>query len=82
MPTLELYTLPGCPYCAKVKRKLAALDLEYEEHRVPLRHSKRETVKELSGQTGVPVLVDHDHDIRGMAESEDIIEHLESAYGS
>ena len=81
MPDLELYTLRGCPYCAKVKKKLAALDLDYEEHRVPIRHGKRETVKQISGQTGVPVLVDHANGIEGMYESEDIIQYLEEMYG-
>jgi len=31
---LELYRLPGCPYCAKVKDQLDKLDLEYETHTV------------------------------------------------
>lgn len=82
MPDLELYTISGCPYCAKVKKALAALDLEYEEHKVPRRRSKRETVKEISGQTGVPVLVDHENGVDGMPESDDIVEYLEKTYGS
>ncbi|TKX55389.1 glutaredoxin, partial [Halorubrum sp. SP9] len=31
---LELYRLPGCPYCAKVETKLDELGLEYETHNV------------------------------------------------
>lgn len=81
MAQIEVYTLPGCPYCRKVKKKLNSLGLEYEEHRVPARHSKRTTVKELSGQTGVPVLVDPDNGVEGMPESADIIEFLEETYG-
>ena len=81
MPNIELYTLRGCPYCAKVKDKLAELGLDYEEHRVPRRHSKRETVKAVSGQTGVPVLIDHEHDVDGMPESDDIVAFLEQTYG-
>jgi hypothetical protein len=30
---LELYRLPGCPYCAKVENKLNELDLE--SRRIP-----------------------------------------------
>lgn len=79
--TLELYELEGCPYCAKVKRKLDGLELEYESHMVPRPHSERTEVKEVSGQTGVPVLVDTEHGIEGMPESDDIVEYLERTYG-
>lgn len=80
--TVELYELPGCPYCAKVKRKLDELDLEYDSHQVPSAHSARSEVKEVSGQTGVPVLVDPDHGVEGMPESDDIVEYLEKTYGN
>jgi glutaredoxin len=82
MTNLELYELSGCPYCAKVKRKLDELGLEYESHMVPRSHSERTEVKDVSGQTGVPVLVDNDHGIEGMPESDDIVEYLEATYGS
>jgi len=82
MTSLELYELPGCPYCAKVKTKLDELDLEYVSHEVPRSHSARTDVKEVSGQTGVPVLVDPDHDVEGMSESDDIVAYLEETYGA
>jgi glutathione S-transferase len=78
---LELYELPGCPYCAKVKQKLAELDLDYQSHEVPADHADRTRVEEVSGQTGVPVLVDTDHGIEGMPESDDIVAYLERTYG-
>jgi len=81
MPNLELYELEGCPYCAKVKKKLDELGLEYESHMVPRSHSKRTEVEEVSGQTGVPVLVDEGHGIEGMPESDDIVAYLETTYG-
>ena len=81
MSNLELYELEGCPYCAKVRDKLADLDLEYESHMVPSSHAERTEVEEVSGQTGVPVLVDHEHDIEGMSESDDIVAYLEETYG-
>jgi glutaredoxin len=80
MPNLELYELAGCPYCAKVKKKLDELDLEYESHSVPRSHSERTEVEEISGQTGVPVLVDEDNGIEGMPESDDIVAYLEKHY--
>ena len=82
MANLELYELEGCPYCAKVKKKLDELGLEYESHMVARSHSKRTEVKEVSGQTGVPVLVDRDNGIEGMPESDDIVAYLEREYGS
>ena len=78
---IELYSLSGCPYCAKVEQKLDELGLEYERHDVPRLRSQRETVQDLSGQSGVPVLVDPEHDVTGMAESDDIVAYLERTYG-
>jgi glutathione S-transferase len=82
MPNLELYELQGCPYCAKVRKKLDELGLEYESHMVPRSHGDRTEVEEISGQTGVPVLVDTDHGVDGMAESDDIVAYLEETYGA
>ena len=81
MANLELYELEGCPYCVKVTEKLDELNLEYDSHMVPRSHDERTEVKEVSGQTGVPVLVDEDHDVSGMAESDDIVRYLEETYG-
>jgi glutathione S-transferase len=81
MANLELYELEGCPYCAKVKQKLADLDLEYESHMVPRAHAERDEVERVSGQTGVPVLVDEDNGIEGMPESDDIVAYLDRTYG-
>lgn len=82
MANLELYELEGCPYCAKVKNKLAELSLEYDSHMVPRSHSERTEVEEVSGQTGVPVLVDKENGIEGMSESDDIVAYLEKTYGA
>lgn len=81
MSSIELYELEGCPFCAKVTQKLEELGLDYESHMVPRSHAQREAVKEVSGQTGVPVLVDHDHGVEGLPESSDIIAYLEETYG-
>lgn len=81
MANLTLYELEGCPYCAKVKTKLSELDLEYESVMVPRSHGERTEVEAVSGQTGVPVLVDEEHGVEGMPESDDIVEFLEETYG-
>jgi len=39
-------------------------------------------VEAVSGQRGVPVLVDTDNGVEGMNESDDIVEYLEETYGS
>ncbi len=81
MTTLKLYEVDGCPFCAKVTAKLDELGLEYESVMVPRSHSERTEVEAVSGQTGVPVLVDEEHGIEGMPESDDIVEYLDETYG-
>ncbi|TKX83447.1 glutaredoxin, partial [Halorubrum sp. SS5] len=52
----------------------------YEPHNVlPFRFLRFE-VKSVSGQSGVPVLVDPEHGIEGLAESDDIVAYLENTY--
>lgn len=80
MSDLELYKLPGCPYCAKVESKLDDLGLDYEEHEVARSHGDRTEVQAVSGQTGVPVLVDPAHGVEGMPESDDIVAYLDKHY--
>jgi len=81
MTTITLYELPGCPYCAKVIDKLDELGLKYDSIEVPRDHSERTEVETVSGQTGVPVIVDEEHGVDGMPESDDIVEYLEETYG-
>jgi glutaredoxin 3 len=82
MANITLYELEGCPYCAKVVNKLQELGLEYDSVMVPSSHDQRDEVQEVSGQTGVPVLVDGEHGVEGMPESDDIVEYLEETYGN
>jgi glutathione S-transferase len=79
--SLTLYRLEGCPYCELVVDRMEELDLEFESVWVEGLHSKRDEVKRVSGQRGVPVLVD---DSRGltMAESERIVEYLDGSYAN
>jgi glutathione S-transferase len=79
--TIQLYELQSCPFCIRVREKLEELGVEYESHYVPAPHGQRTEVKELSGQTGVPVIVDPEHDVEGMYESRDIVAYLERVYG-
>lgn len=77
---LTLYRLEGCPFCELVVDELDELGLEYDSVWVEGLHSKRNAVKRVSGQRGVPVLIDRDYGIT-MAESANIVEYLQTTYG-
>ncbi|WP_436925789.1 glutaredoxin family protein [Halosimplex amylolyticum] len=74
-----LYQLDGCPYCEKVADRMDELDLDYDTVWVDALHSQRNEVKRVSGQRGVPVIVDEDRGVT-MAESDRIVEYLETSY--
>ncbi len=76
---LEVYQFEGCPFCSKVRQKLTDLQIDFIARTVDPK-GDRERVEEVSGQTGVPVLVDPNTDTV-MPESDDIVEYLEEQYG-
>ena len=76
---IVLYQAEWCAYCARVRSKLTDMLLDYKIVNVPRDHSERTVVKEVSGQTGIPVMVDGDVTI---ADDDDaIIAYLEKTYG-
>ena len=75
MSSITLYSLDGCPYCEKVHDALDDADIEYETEWVEALHSERNEVKRVSGQRGVPVLVNEDSGVT-MAESDKIVEYV------
>ncbi|ADJ14911.1 glutaredoxin family protein [Halalkalicoccus jeotgali] len=77
--SVRLYQLDGCPYCEKVADRLDELGVEYESEWVEALHSRRNEVKRVSGQRGVPVLVDEEYGIT-MPESERILEFVDRTY--
>jgi glutaredoxin len=77
--SLTLYQLDGCPYCEKVADRLDELGIDYDSVWVEALHSKRNEVKRVSGQRGVPVLVDEDRGVT-MAESDRLLEFIETTY--
>ena len=81
MADITFYELPGCPFCAKVRTKLEALELDFDTVEVPASHAERTEVESVSGQTGVPVISDAGTGVEGMAESDDIVDYLERTYG-
>ena len=54
---MVLYQAEWCPYCARVRKKMTDLLLDYKTVNVPHSHAERGEVKEVSGQTSIPVLV-------------------------
>jgi len=75
---LEVYQFEGCPFCKKVRTKMTELGIDFIARQVD--QNDRTRVEEISGQTGVPVLVDPNTDTT-MPESDDIVEYLEEHYG-
>ena len=76
---ITLYQLDGCPYCEKAADRLDEVGLDYDTEWVEAMHSERNEVKRVSGQRGVPVIVDDETGVT-MAESDRIIEYVDSTY--
>ena len=76
---LELYQFEGCPFCSKVRSKLTDLQIDFIARTIDP-DGERQRVKDISGQTGVPVLKDPNTDTV-MPESDDIVDYLEEHYG-
>ena len=74
---LEVYQFEQCPYCSKVRKKMTKLGMDFIARHVDPHDRTR--VEDISGQTGVPVLVDPNTDTV-MNESDDIIEYLDEQY--
>ncbi len=80
---LELYQKESCPYCAKVRKKMEELDLDYICRSSVKGSPKRDILQKLGGQQMVPFLVDTKDPANPvmMYESADIIAYLEKTYG-
>ena len=79
-PAITLYRLQGCPFCERVVRVLAELDLPYDSRFVEANHSRRDVVKRISGKRTVPAIVDDRTGVT-MSESANIVSYLEATYG-
>jgi len=80
-PPITLYRLQACPYCERVVRTLDDLGLDYTSRFVEPMHSERNVVKRVAGSRPVPAIVDERTGVT-MAESANVVEYLESTYGS
>ena len=77
--SLRLYALDGCPWCEKVSDALEDAGVTYETEWVDPLHSDRDEVRRVSGQRGVPVIVDEDRGVT-MAESANILEYVDRTF--
>lgn len=75
---IVLYQTEWCPYCVRVRAKMTDLLIDYKIVNVPRSHSERAEVKKVSGQTGIPVMVDGDV---MLDDDDEIIPYLEKKYG-
>lgn len=80
---LELYRMEGCPYCAKVRKKMSNLGLTFIAHNPRGNDERMDELMDLGGKDQVPFLVVRDEDgevVESMYESDDINEYLEENF--
>ncbi|GAC1500135.1 MAG: hypothetical protein NVS1B14_03900 [Vulcanimicrobiaceae bacterium] len=75
---IVLYQAEWCQYCARVRATLTDLLLDYKIVNVPRDYSGREVVEQVSGQRGIPVLVDGD---TVLDDDDVIVPYLKKTYG-
>lgn len=73
MKQLDLYVIPGCPYCRKVLDFLHANDISYNEIDIYADDAAKAHLKEVGGKVQCPCLF---VDGQPMYESQDIIDYL------
>ncbi|MGI6216680.1 MAG: glutaredoxin family protein [Coriobacteriales bacterium] len=73
---LVLYTMPGCPYCAKVKRFMAGRGIELPEKSTSDPEARAE-LERVGGKVQAPCLF---IDGKAMYESDDIIAYLDKEF--
>lgn len=62
MPTIEIYTQPFCPFCARALRVLSEKGASFREIEAPSGTPERAEARQRSGRTSVPqIFVDGRH---------------------
>lgn len=63
MPTIEIYTQPWCPYCARAMHLLTGKGVEFREINAPHGSAERaEATRRSGGRTSVPqIFIDGRH---------------------
>lgn len=76
---MQLYQTEWCPYCHRVRMKLTELGMTYITVNVPHEQAMREELFRVSGQRGIPTLVDGEVIVPD--DDEAIIAYLEERQG-
>ena len=77
---LELYQFEECPYSTQVRLKMSEWEIDYLLRNVSKLKSKRHRLKKISGQTGVPTLVDTGRNVIITGDEKKIITYLRDHY--
>ena len=80
MTEFTLYDRPDCPYSKRVRRVLDLLSVDYEEIVVPDEKADRDELASVTGQRGIPALVDDELPGGYIADSGDISSYLKEQY--
>lgn len=76
---IVLYQAEWCPYCARVRRTMTDLLLDYKVVNVPENQSERTELSKIFGATGIPSMIDGD--VKIADDDEAIIEYVRKRYG-
>lgn len=74
---MKLYQAEWCPFSHRIRTKLTELGIDYQAINVPASAEKRTTLKELTGDGAIPVLVDGE---KVISDSGEAISYLEKKY--
>ena len=77
---LELYQFEECPYSTQVRLKMSEWEIDYVLRNVSKLKSKRRRLKKVSGQTGVPTLMDSWRNVTISGDEKKIIAYLRKHY--
>ena len=77
---LELYQFEECPYSTQVRLKMSEWEIDYVLRNVSKLKSKRRRLKKVSGQTGVPTLIDSWRNVTISGDEKKIIAYLRKHY--
>jgi glutaredoxin 3 len=76
---IKLYQAEWCPFSHRIRAKLTELGIDYEAVNVSASAEKRAELKEITGNSTIPVLADGE---KVFSDSSEILSHLEEEYES
>jgi len=75
-----LYDREDCVYSTRVRVALENNNVEYDEIWAPEDHDERDIVEEITGQRGVPVLLDPAADKEYFTDTDTMLSYIEEKY--